>query len=347
MRCPAAPYCEQAVRDAAERICSESGLNCRRDELGNVWVHLKTNPRLRPLVLAAHLDHPAFKIIRRVSPDRLLAQFRGGVPDQYFRPRTRLRLMPGGETAHLAKRIAREKQFRIQASKPLSDLPQFAVWDLPDFSLRDGEIHGRACDDLIGVAAILAALIELKKTRARVNVIGLLTRAEEVGFHGALALAYSGKLPKRSLVISLETSREIPPVKMGAGVIIRVGDRTSIFDSEATRFLSEVAGGLARADETFAFQRALMSGGTCEATAFQEFGYQTAAVCVALGNYHNCAQKNRIAPEYVSVADCCRMARLMTAAARNMPDYLRLVGALPKRLAALSRSAKVALPQRP
>ena len=41
-----------------------------------------------------------------------------------------------------------------------------------------------------------------------------------------------------------------------------------------------------------------MSGGTCEATAYQEFGFQTAAVCVALGNYHNCGPRNRIAAEF-------------------------------------------------
>jgi hypothetical protein len=37
----------------------------------------------------------------------------------------------------------------------------------------------------------------------------------------------------------LETSRELPGVKMGGGVILRVGDKASIFDSEATRFLAE------------------------------------------------------------------------------------------------------------
>ena len=62
----------------------------------------------------------------------------------------------------------------------------------------------------------------------------MISRAEEVGFQGALTVASSRQLPKDSLVISLETSRELPPVKMGQGVIIRVGDRASIFDSAAT-----------------------------------------------------------------------------------------------------------------
>ena len=49
-----------------------------------------------------------------------------------------------------------------------------------------------------------------------------------------------------------------------------------------------------------------MSGGTCEATAYQLYGYRTAALCVALGNYHNCGPNHQIAPEYVSVDDVVR-----------------------------------------
>src|SRR6185295_15601887 len=105
-------------------------------------------------------------------------------------------------------------------------------------AIRRGQIHGRACDDLGGVAAILATLIELKRRRARVNVIGVISRAEEVGFLGAMAVAAAKELPKNSLVVSLETSRELPGVKMGEGVILRVGDRTSIFDSAGMRFLA-------------------------------------------------------------------------------------------------------------
>ena len=69
-----------------------------------------------------------------------------------------------------------------------------------------------------------------------------------------------------------------------------------------------VPSGLTAKRKGFQFQRGLMSGGTCEGTAYQELGFQTAAVCIALGNYHNCAARNRIAAEYVSVADACGMA---------------------------------------
>ena len=361
MRCPAAPRHEAMVRTAAEQICAEHDLPHHRDKYGNLLVRLQTDRARRPLALAAHMDHPGFEILRALTPSCWLARFLGGVPDSYFRPGIPVRLMTNGDAAVLGPRAGKDKEFEIHLNSGRSSSrraarscrtsevhsvtrsaktrPAFAVWDLVDFALRTDQIHGRSCDDLIGVAAVLATLIELRKTKARVNVIGVISRAEEIGFHGALTVAASSQLPGNSLVISLETSRELPPVKMGRGVIIRVGDRTSTFDPAGTRFLGEVAGALAAKNRRFQFQRALMSGGTCEATAYQEFGYQVAAVCIALGNYHNCGERGQIAPEFVSISDACDMVDLLVEAARQMRSYPRLVGRLTARMAALSKKA--------
>ena len=55
-----------------------------------------------------------------------------------------------------------------------------------------------------------------------------------------------------------------------------------------------------------------MPGGTCESTAFCEYGYLSTCLCLALGNYHNMQdidgvlQKNkpaRVAPEVIAVSD--------------------------------------------
>ena len=340
MRHPSVPFHEHTVRAEAEEICAEHGLETRRDVFGNLIVRLVTAPKVRPFVLAAHLDHPGFEIIRALSPKKYLARFLGGVPDKYFRAGVPLRLLPGGIAAKLGRRPGAAKEFEIHVAQPLELPPAFAVWELADFAVKSGRIHGRACDDLIGVASILATMIELKRKRARVNVIGVLARAEEIGFFGALSVAAAKTLPKNSLVVSLETSRELPGVKMGQGVILRVGDRTSIFDSAAMRFLGEVAAEVKAGNKKFQYQRALMSGGTCEATAYQEFGFQTAAVCVALGNYHNCASGKHIAAEFVSVADALGMVNLLAAAAIQMPRLGELTGKLSARLRTLLREAQ-------
>jgi hypothetical protein len=63
-------------------------------------------------------------------------------------------------------------------------------------------------------------------------------------------------------------------------------------------------------------------------------------VCVALGNYHNCGEQNRIEAEYVSGADAVSMVELLVASARQMTSYPKLIAKLPKRLKTLLREAR-------
>jgi putative aminopeptidase FrvX len=343
VRVPTAPYHEHGVRAVVEEICAENGLEFERDAFGNLLVKLQTNHGQRPFVLAAHMDHPGFEIVRKLSGNRWLARFQGGVGDSYFRVGIPIRLMPGGVPGKLGLRRGKDKIFQVDAAHSAEDPFKFAVWELEDFAVRHGIIHARGCDDVVGVAAILATMIELKRGRSRVNVIGAISRAEEIGFRGALMLAMKSGIPKSSLVVSLETSKELPGVKMGRGVILRVGDRTSVFDSDGMRFLAETANALSKKRKSFQFQRGLMSGGTCEATAYQEFGYQTTAVCIALGNYHNCGEANRIKAEYVSVSDACSMVDLLVAAAKEMRNYKKLTARLRARLKQMGHEADAKL----
>jgi endoglucanase len=274
---PTAPFCEDAVRAEIERLLAGlPGVTCRRDGFGNLLAEYRRGDSAPRFAFAAHMDHPGY----------VGEEFLGGVPESY------------------------------RAKKPPTrDFGRFSMWDLPAFELREGRIYSRACDDLIGCAAIVGMFHELAAAGAEAACHGLFTRAEEVGFIGAIQLAQSGTLPKNVTVVSLETSSQRSGnVTMGDGVIIRVGDRTSIFDSDATAELVQIATGA-----KLPFQRALMSGGTCEATAYQVLGYRSCGICVALGNYHNCAPEETIAAEYVSVEDYEGMSRLCVAAAQSAP----------------------------
>ena len=116
---------------------------------------------------------------------------------------------------------------------------------------------------------------------------------------------------------------------MGEGVIVRVGDRTSIFDPGVTAELTAVA-----TAEKLSFQRCLMSGGTCEATAYALDGYRCGALCIALGNYHNCGPETRIASEFVSLSDVEGLVALCTALARRTAGQPNASEVLKSRLAA-------------
>ena len=240
---PTAPFHEDAVRaEILRQLGSCSHVRTTTDAMGNVIARYQRGVDEPRCAFAAHMDHPGF----------VGDEFLGGVAAEY-----------------LAK------------NPPTRDFGAFKMWDLPECELRDGRIHSRACDDLIGCATIIATLLELEARQVEANVYGLFTRAEEVGFIGAIEIARGGLLPPEMTIVSLETSSEKSGgCRMGAGVIVRVGDKTAIFDSAATAMFVQLA---ERAG--IPVQRCLMSGGTCEATAFQLFGYRCAGLCVALGNY--------------------------------------------------------------
>ena len=83
-----------------------------------------------------------------------------------------------------------------------------------------------------------------------------------------------------------------------------------------------------------------MSGGTCEATPFQEFGYRTIALCVALGNYHNCGADNRILEEYVSMPDAQGLVRLLLEVSSNFGEFDSIVGRFNKTLDTMTEAAR-------
>jgi endoglucanase len=270
---PTAPFHEDAVRSEILQLLAQCPhVTTRLDQFGNVIAKYQRGDRSPRFALAAHMDHPGY----------VGGEFLGGVPESY-----------------------REK-------KPSTrDFGAFAMWNLPAFEVKDERIYSRACDDLIGCAAIVATFQELERSASEASVYGLFTRAEEVGFVGAIHLAKSGNLPREVTVLSLECSSERGGAcKMGDGAILRVGDRTSIFDSDAMGGLAE----LAKIAE-IPVQRCLMSGGTCEATAYQLYGYRCGAICVALGNYHNCGTDERIEAEFVSIEDVRGLVRLCVEAA--------------------------------
>src|SRR6185503_8757907 len=133
MRHPSVPFHEHAVRAEVEAICRENKLESQRDKFGNVIVRLRT-AKTRPFVLAAHMDHPGFEIVKQLSSKSWLAKFLGGVPDEYFRMGVPVRLMrderAGGTpavpgAAKLGRRPGKAKEFELHATREASGMPAF------------------------------------------------------------------------------------------------------------------------------------------------------------------------------------------------------------------------------
>ncbi len=247
-----------------------------------------------------------------------------------------------------------------------------ATWDLRASEIRDGLLHAPACDDLAAVAAALCAIEELtsspddaehgSESLAAADIRLLLTRAEEVGFIGTIAACMSGAIPPGSRIIALENSRAFADSPVGAGPIVRVGDGLSVFSPALTAAVAKIAQDLMTGGTPvppgehktggtpvppgehktggtpvppggeFNWQRKLMAGGACEATAFCAFGHEATCLCLPLGNYHNMGRLDEVeadrgraapaaaavAPEFVSVADFHNLVELLVACGRGV-----------------------------
>lgn len=255
-------------------------LKLRVDSGGNLFITQKGRTRRDPVLAVAHMDHPAF-VITEVRQGAAGFEFRGGVRSAYFEDAV-VRFVTGpARTGQVTSYDPKTRTGLITVSGIPPDPGDIARWNV-SLRNRSGHHAAPACDDLAGCAAALAAL-DRARHRPELRHFGvLLTRAEELGFIGALHAARTGSIPKESRLLSIEASRASAEAPVGGGPVVRVGDASSVFDDDLTNRISRAV------DQSgIKHQRKLMAGGSCEATAFGAFGYRATGLCLPLANYHN------------------------------------------------------------
>lgn len=323
---PTAPFNEHSVLHAITIISLKSKLFVEKDRYGNIIV--STNKKTPELMLCSHADHPGFEV-DSVKGNICQATFYGGVPLKYFQG-TKVTLYSSQDHTRICegKIIHAKEDKRKDAKTAKIIIPttiqknsavkkgDIAVWSLPDPQIRKRTMHARSIDDIGGCAAALSSLIELKKSGAKQNISCIFTRAEEQGFIGAIAAAKNCSISKATPILSVECSNFSGRAEMGGGPIVRAGDSTAIFDPQLTKMMTRIAARLKKKNKRFNYQRKLMDGGTCEATAFQAYGYRTAGISLPLGNYHNIGKK-KIEPEHISIDDYLNMIDLIVRFAKE------------------------------
>jgi endoglucanase len=281
---PTASGLEDAVVDWVTKwVARRHDLRLTRDSGGNVLISQKGKKTHSPVLAVAHMDHPAF-VITAVHGQEASFEFRGGVSTPYFEDAlVEVVSRPGGAHGRVSSYDARSQTGVIRlVGSGVIEAGDIAMWKFKSHKAKKGRHVAPACDDLAGAAAALAAL-DLARAIPDLRHFGvLLTRAEEVGLIGAIHAAKHQTFPVDARVLSIETSRELPYAPIGAGPIIRTGDRLTVFDNELTNRISRAAEA-----SGIKHQRKLMDGGGCEATAFAAYGYKAAGLCVPLGNWHN------------------------------------------------------------
>ncbi len=281
---PTAPFHEYHVRAEIEALLKDCPhVKLKRDKFGNLLATYKNGKsKSKPTwVLAAHMDHPAF-VKPAGSTKRDEWDFLGGVGN--------------AEIEAGVKRGLRKVK------------GQLATWNFP-VNITNTRIEATACDDIIGCAAIVMTFLDLARLNIQTTVHAAFTRADEVGWLGAWHLAQNWPF------LSLETSRPVNGAVMGGGPILRVGDRVSIFDSEAMAVLMTTA-----KEQGIRVQRCLLDAGACEATATQASGVRSAGISIPLGNYHNLNDARQIVPEYVMMDDLKSLIDLLKALVATKHD---------------------------
>ncbi len=333
---PTAPFHERFV---SAFLCAElrtAGLDFTVDEYGNVIAGLAGSGGEPSLACVAHMDHPGFEIIDASNGDAAAAnaEWFGGVAAKYF---IGARVVvyhqdTGAVSARgVVRKITKNAQGRVEKMrlrfKGSVQPGDFGTWDLAPYRRQKDLIHTKGADDLVGCAAILSLLKELKSRGIHAGVRAVFTRAEEQGFIGTLGMIRAGHLPRATKIISVETSKALPGVVLGGGPVIRLGDRGGMFDHRMILSMDQAARDLQKKDRRFKYQRRVMDGGTCEATPYQLNGYVAGGIAIPLHNYHN-QGRTRIGAEAVHIRDVEGAIRFLVELAtrgdwNSAPEALR------------------------
>lgn len=344
---PAAPFREHHVLRCVSEYLLKAKIPFYTDTAGNLVIGVKSRQQYRQLlsqpqgepvrVFIAHMDHPGFHGTRWLDNQRLEIQWHGGSPvkhlagarvwlanerEQLAEGRLhRASLLQAGYAIDTAEVSFPRKQLaELQSNKARTLFGGFAFRSHHWISGK--RLYTRAADDLVGVFCIVSLALKLfqKRSSGSPPFIGLLTRAEEVGFVGAIHHLETSPLKSARrpvMCISLEASRTLPGARIGKGPVVRLGDRRTCFDPGGIQVLSD----LAQKVLPRAHQRRIMDAGSCEATAVTAWGLPCIGISLPLGNYHNqgfeggmdCPKPEGPAPEFVHLDDIDAELRLCQA----------------------------------
>ena len=347
---PTAAGCERRVIDWVMRWVERHNRTGRyghcsmtSDRFGNLLITRRGARSSRPIILTAHLDHPAFVVTKVIDARSVQAEFRGGMRDEYF-VGSKVTLHPGGKDSgggerrgvitqleaptktRLDKRVTIELTKPIAASHLKTTIGAIATWSVGNPRIRGDRLHAPACDDLAGVAAALSAFDAIHRLcrgsrGTNTDVAVLLTRCEELGFVGAIGACKSGLIARRARVINLENSRSFADSPVGDGPIVRVGDAISTWDPDLSYRIAHIAAELAHRDKSFTYQRKLMPGGMCEASCFATYGLTATCLCLPVGNCHNMNDRTgKVAAEFISVRDFDHLVHLLVTVSTQLDD---------------------------
>lgn len=316
---PTAPLHEHRIMELVVSKALAWGYRVKKSPKGNLLVGTAAAFRKPNCIITAHMDHPGIRLLS-VQGTQGEVGILGGVPlDQLIGSRWQLWSWNGITTGVVGRKLRKKwmgkNVYAIRLKNPIP-IGAFGQLDVPSPVWRGNVVSNRAMDNVINVGTLLA-LLESHRRKKTARFLAFFTRAEEIGMVGASEAIHSHFLPRSAPIIVLEaSSAQVAKVTPGAGPVLRVGDRCSSFNPDVDLWLQQAAKGLK-------IQRALMAGGTCEATVYNVYGYCVGSIALPLVNYHN-RGTSRLSAEQIDWRDFQELQKWLSVAIKTPFDPERI-----------------------
>ncbi|ELY92291.1 peptidase M42 family protein [Natrialba hulunbeirensis JCM 10989] len=302
------PYVDEVSWDAMGNVVAtsygEEGGTDTGDGDADATDTNETNGDTKDVLLAAHTDELAF-LIDGITEDGLCSfsmlggHYRGYLPGQHVlvgpdnvpgvvgtKPR---HFMDSDEKDSLPETLHIDlgAQNPAEVAELNVEPGDHATWDRELTDLANGRLAGRALDDRIALAILVAVARETESDR---TVHYAATVQEEVGLRGARAAVHEVD-PDIAIALEIFPSDDYPidgdrssTVELGGGPVVEFGDGTSeylfggvLVDRQTLEWLTA-----AGSSADVALQHDVMIGGTTDATEFQSAGRARHAGAIAV-----------------------------------------------------------------
>jgi len=275
------------------------------DPLGNVLAVLPAAKRdAQRVLLAAHMDEVGLMVVDYDSDGALRFEIVGGVSDRMLLGKPvlvgpkRLPGVIGATPVHLlnAERkatVVKAAAMRIdigaanaEAARRLAPLGERATF-ATEFAVLDGALRGKALDDRLGCALLIALL---RAGPYPVELHAAFTVQEEVGLRGARVAGYA-VAPDAAFALDCTPALDLPDsrgrentqynTRLSAGPAIYVSDGRTIADRRLVTHLTRTA-----TASGLPYQIRQPGGGATDAAALQRAGAGVPVVSVSVpGRY--------------------------------------------------------------
>lgn len=256
----------EALAVIGDMIESRPGLIMSRDSFGNIIVRHKKEVSGSPLFFSAHIDHPAL-VVTAIRDDDVCAEYRGGSETNFH---VGASVLIATQTGDLTLTILGIE--KSEATSPLLRLTKQSQVRIGDVGTITSARDCFACDDMVGVCALIHAIDRTDDRHLSSPIRLVLTRAEEIGMIGAIGACRAGVIPPGSRIIVVDARNE----KDSHKILVSIRDRSG---PVSPRLAMECVGHGCEVDERFV--------SATEAGVYGTFGFESVAVTYPIGHMHN------------------------------------------------------------